>query len=106
MQGPAAVAKAIDRSSGAVANCLKRLAANKEAKQVSDKAAPLQPRGVSNQRPPLALPNLGKGERKGRPLTTNKPAGNCRSSWPSSEQRPSYCNTHTALKTLEQRGGR
>jgi hypothetical protein len=35
--GPAAVAKAIDRSSGAVANCLKRLAAGKQAKQVSDK---------------------------------------------------------------------
>jgi len=35
--GPAAVAKAIDRSSGAVANCLKRLAESKQAKQVSDK---------------------------------------------------------------------
>jgi hypothetical protein len=35
--GPAAVAKAINRSSGAVANCLKRLAASKQAQQVSDK---------------------------------------------------------------------
>jgi hypothetical protein len=35
--GPAAVAKAINRSSGAVANCLKRLAASNQAGQVSDK---------------------------------------------------------------------
>lgn len=35
--GPAAVAKAINRSSGAVANCLKRLAASNQAQQVSDK---------------------------------------------------------------------
>lgn len=35
--GPAAVAKAIERSSGAVANCMKRLAENDKLRQVSDK---------------------------------------------------------------------
>jgi hypothetical protein len=41
--GPAAVTKAIDRSSGAVSNCLQRLAASKRAQQVSD-----QPRRYSH----------------------------------------------------------
>ncbi len=35
--GPAAVAKAIERSSGAVANCMKRLAEKDQLRQVSDK---------------------------------------------------------------------
>jgi hypothetical protein len=35
--GPAAVAKAIKRSSGAVANCMKRLAEKDQLRQVSDK---------------------------------------------------------------------
>jgi hypothetical protein len=35
--GPAAVAKAIERSSGAVANCMRRLAEKDQLRQVSDK---------------------------------------------------------------------
>ncbi len=35
--GPAAVAKAIERSSGAVANCMKRLAEKDQLRQISDK---------------------------------------------------------------------